>query len=84
MPSYVSLFEVPPDRGRRVRDAAGGREWAVRECHDCVPASRRAEGCLVFVSDTVARRVWGVPAGWREMPDEALVALMYPADGSER
>ena len=70
-------LEAPPTRGRRVHDAVAGHEWAVRECRDCVPASRRAEGCLVFEFDTAARRVWGVPAGWREMPEEALVALMY-------
>lgn len=76
----VSLHAELPAHGRRIRDAAAGHEWLVRECRDCVPPTRRAEGCLVFEAETAARRVWGVPADWREMPEDALVALMYPTD----
>lgn len=31
--------------------------------------------CLVFASDRAIRRVYNVPADWRDLPSEALAAL---------
>jgi hypothetical protein len=53
-----------------------GREWRVFEwtAGDVSPAAGQAS--LIFDADGIVRRLWRYPDGWRELSDEALLALM--------
>ena len=60
---------------RQLVDALG-REWHVYERREGPgsPASERPS--LVFDTEGIVRRLWEYPRGWRELPDDALLALM--------
>ena len=54
-----------------------GVPWRVTEL-DCgeVPGARGAR-CLVFMSDSVMRRVWNYPADWRLLDAAGLVEVSW-------
>ena len=52
---------------------ADGVRWSVRLFTS--PCDRRSRPDLLFESDHVVRRVRNYPDGWRELSDEALIAL---------
>jgi hypothetical protein len=56
---------------------AVGEVWRVTE-RDCrgVPGARGAR-CLVFMSESVFRRVWKYPADWRALAAAALEELSW-------
>jgi hypothetical protein len=56
---------------------AAGEPWRVTE-RDCrgAPGARRAR-CLVFMSESVFRRVWSYPAEWRTLAAAALEELSW-------
>jgi hypothetical protein len=56
---------------------AAGEFWRVTE-RDCrsVPGARGAR-CLVFMSESVFRRVWSYPADWRALAAAALEELSW-------
>lgn len=56
---------------------ADRESWCVTE-RDCrsVPGAR-GPGCLIFMSQTVFRRVWGYPAEWRVLSAAALEELSW-------
>ena len=56
---------------------ADGEIWHVTE-HDCreVPGARGVR-CLVFMSESVFRRVWIYPAEWRSLSGVALTVLSW-------
>ena len=51
--------------------------WTVGE-HDCrnVPGARGAR-CLVFMSESVFRRVWDFPADWRTLSAVVLLEISW-------
>lgn len=54
-----------------------GTEWRVSERNARHDPGARAEWCLVFSCEGAVRRVWGYPAGWRELSADALIALSW-------
>jgi hypothetical protein len=56
---------------------ADGESWRVteRDCRD-VPGARGTR-CLIFMSESVFRRVWLYPAEWRALSAIALEALSW-------
>jgi hypothetical protein len=56
---------------------ADGESWRVteRDCRD-VPGARGAR-CLIFMSESVFRRVWVYPADWRTLSAAALEELSW-------
>ena len=63
-------------RGARTFRDGDGQVWSVREVG--TPAAwSRGEHCLVFSSEMVVRRVWGVPPDWSSLSDEELERLSW-------
>jgi hypothetical protein len=56
---------------------ADGTPWNIteRDCRD-LPGARGAR-CLVFMSDSVFRRVWDYPVAWRALDDAGLTELSW-------
>jgi hypothetical protein len=54
-----------------------GEPWQVTEL-DCgqVPGARGAR-CLVFMSDSVMRRVWSYPTAWRRLDVAELMEVSW-------
>ncbi|GJG85520.1 hypothetical protein tb265_07010 [Gemmatimonadetes bacterium T265] len=61
---------------RLVADPAAGRTWRVSAVACAHVPGARAADCLLFDAGDVVRRVWGVPAGWAALSDDALLALV--------
>jgi len=61
-----------------------GREWHVYERGSS--AQSPLPGCrsLVFDTEGIVRRLWQYPAGWIDLPDEALLGLMDDPSGVRR
>lgn len=55
---------------------ANGVQWLVYELRP-LPLDRRGSSSLVFESDDTIRRVRNFPMNWRELSDEALMALSW-------
>jgi hypothetical protein len=53
-----------------------GREWHVYERGSSVQSPVVGRPSLVFDTEGIVRRLWQYPAGWAELPDEALLGLM--------
>ncbi len=53
-----------------------GRPWRVSERDTSGTPGSRADACLIFLSEGVARRSWHVPANWRALAPAALERLM--------
>ena len=52
-------------------------EWRVTERSAHADPGSRGDYCLIFQSNDAARRVWNYPAGWRDLPPEALSLLSW-------
>ena len=76
----------------RIFTDSTGQEWTVfevkRHGSESSPWSYLPEqfgsGWLCFESDTSKRRLYPVPAGWREQPDGELRRLLQQARSVER
>ena len=51
--------------------------WRVTERSARTDPGSRGDHCLIFECDDAARRVWKYPAGWRDLPPEALSLLSW-------
>jgi hypothetical protein len=60
---------------RDVADAQG-KKWRVREMEMAESDGTAARRSLIALNDMVIRRFWSFPAGWRELSDPALLALI--------
>jgi len=60
---------------RHLVDALG-REWQVYERGNSTQSPQPGKQSLVFDADGIVRRLWQYPAGWAELPDDALLGLM--------
>ena len=54
-----------------------GTPWRVTERDTSETPGARADSCLIFLAEGMARRSWRVPRGWRELPAPALEQLMH-------
>jgi hypothetical protein len=63
--------EIPRPGSRRYQDAQGVW-WRVYE-----RPGGRGGSCLIFESDTAARRVTDYPAEWAQLPNDALEKLSW-------
>jgi hypothetical protein len=56
---------------------ADGTSWRITE-RDCrgVPGAHAAR-CLVFMSESVFRRIWEFPADWRSLSGDELALLSW-------
>ena len=68
------IDEVPHPGSRRFRDE-NGVWWRVYE--QGAVAADQGKPCLIFESDTVARRVHNFPDDWRSVDDAALERLSW-------
>jgi hypothetical protein len=68
----------------RVLTDARGDIWDVWEVQPSSEASVWKEGWLAFQSRTDKRRITPVPAGWAQMTDEELRALLDRAESQGR
>jgi hypothetical protein len=60
---------------RHLVDALG-REWHVYERREGPGSPSPDRPSLVFDTEGIVRRLWQYPQGWRDLPDDALLALM--------
>ncbi|HEY5087526.1 MAG TPA: hypothetical protein VII66_09235 [Gemmatimonadaceae bacterium] len=60
---------------RDVADAYG-KKWRVREMEMAEEDGSAARKSLIALNEMVIRRFWSFPAGWRELSDPALLALI--------
>jgi hypothetical protein len=73
---------------RDVADAHGKR-WRVREMEMSEGDGSVTRRSLIALNEMVIRRFWTFPAGWRELSDPALLALidgpaqLHPEDQGE-
>lgn len=60
------------------RDVAdeNGTKWRVREMEMSEGGGSGARRSLIALNDMVIRRFWTFPAGWQELSDTALLALI--------
>lgn len=78
----VSQFQVPTqvtiDRQGASRDVAdlNGKTWRVREMDMAEGNGLAKRKSLIALNDMIIRRFWIFPAGWRELTDRALLALI--------
>jgi hypothetical protein len=69
---------MPSPLVRRVYDPIAEQVWLVEELDTGSPTGGPSTRSLVFTSMSSVRRLRPVPPGrWRELPDGALVALVY-------
>jgi hypothetical protein len=66
------------DRQGGCRDVAdaNGKKWRVREMEMAEADGSPVRKSLIALNDMVIRRFWTFPAGWRDMSDRALLALI--------
>ena len=66
------------DRPGACRDVADahGKQWRVREMEMAEGDGTVARKSLIALNDMIIRRFWTFPAGWRELSDGALLALI--------
>ncbi len=60
---------------RDVADATG-KKWRVREMVMSEGDGSAARKSLIALNEMVIRRFWSFPAGWKELSDPALLALI--------
>jgi hypothetical protein len=60
---------------RDVADA-NGKKWRVREMEMSEGDGTVVRKSLIALNEMVIRRFWSFPAGWRELSDRALLALI--------
>jgi len=60
---------------RDVADAQG-KKWRVREMEMSESDGSVARKSLIALNEMVIRRFWSFPAGWQELSDRALLALI--------
>jgi len=60
---------------RDVADAQG-KKWRVREMEMSEGDGSAARKSLIALNEMVIRRFWSFPAGWQELSDRALLALI--------
>lgn len=60
---------------RDVADAQG-KKWRVREMEMSEGDGSVARKSLIALNEMVIRRFWSFPAGWQELSDRALLALI--------
>lgn len=60
---------------RDVADAQG-KKWRVREMDMAESDGSATRRSLIALNDMVIRRFWTFPAGWRDLSDRALLALI--------
>lgn len=55
---------------------ADGKKWRVREMVMEEGDGSVARKSLIALNEMVIRRFWSFPAGWRDLSDRALLALI--------
>lgn len=72
------LHTVTIDRQGACRDVADadGKKWRVREMEMEEGDGSVARKSLIALNEMVIRRFWSFPAGWRDLSDRALLALI--------
>ena len=75
------LFEpeaMTVERQGATRDVADaqGKKWRVREMEMAESDGSATRRSLIALNDMVIRRFWTFPAGWQELSDRALLALI--------
>ena len=75
LPLPLNASTPAPFAGRIFRDP-DGVEWRVWE-EPFADYDRRHGASLIFSSEGVVRRVRNYPADWRELLDDALLALSW-------
>ena len=60
---------------RDVADAQG-KKWRVRELEMSEGDGSAARKSLIALNEMVIRRFWSFPAGWQDLSDRALLALI--------
>ena len=66
------------DRQGASRDVADeqGKRWRVREMEMAEGDGTLPRKSLIALNDMIIRRFWTFPAGWRQLSDRALIALI--------
>jgi len=55
---------------------AQGKKWRVRELEMSEGDGSAARKSLIALNEMVIRRFWSFPAGWQDLSDRALLALI--------
>ena len=75
-PSVLRTVTLERQGGCRDVADAQGKKWRVREMEMTEGDGSVARKSLIALNDMVIRRFWTFPAGWRELSDRALLALI--------